>query len=262
MISFIHCGGPGMASYRYRTAIPAMELGAKINDASANILVFSKPIQSDVALANKAKQRGAKIVVDFCDDHMNWPHYQAMLDLADTVICPTAKMADRLHKAVVIPDPYEFDEADPHCNGNNVLWFGNAVNIASLNRVLPDLQDYPLRVVSNVSGAIPWSMETMLYEFGRADIVIIPSTKDYKSPNRALEAIRQGCFVVAEPHPSISELPGIWIGNIKEGIEWATRNILKANKQTKMAQDYIRKKYSPATVGNAWRTTLSALDCT
>jgi hypothetical protein len=66
-----------------------------------------------------------------------------------------------------------------------------------------------LRVVSNFEGAIPWSKETMLEEFARADIVVIPTTASYKSANRAIEAIRQGCFVVAEPHPALEGFPDL-----------------------------------------------------
>ena len=260
MISFIHRGGENMASYRYRCAIPAKELGASINDLSADVVIFAKPMDGDAESARLIQKLGSKVIVDFCDDHLDWPHYRAMLDLADAVTCPTEKMAERLRWDVtVIPDSYEFDEVEPHCNGNNVLWFGNAVNWGSLARVLPELNGYPLRVVSNVQGAIPWSMNTMLYEFDRADIVILPSTKDYKSPNRALEAIRQGCFVVAEPHPSINDFPGIWIGSIKEGIEWANQNQLEARNQTTLAQNYIREKYSARTLANAWRKVVESV---
>jgi hypothetical protein len=47
--------------------------------------------------------------------------------------------------------------------------------------------------------------------------VVIPATAPYKSANRAIEAIRQGCFVVAEPHPALEGFP-IYIGNIKHAI--------------------------------------------
>jgi hypothetical protein len=260
MISFIHAGGPHMASYRYRVAIPARELNARINDLSADVVIFSKPTGQDVESALNVKRRGGKIIVDFCDDHMTLPHYRAMLDLADAITCPTEKMAERLRwDAQVIPDAYEFDESEPHCNGNNILWFGHAVNFPSLQRILPDLGGMRLRVVSNVPGCIPWSLETMRYEFSKADIVIIPYTKDYKSPNRAIEAIRQGCFVVAEPHPSLKDFPGIWIGNIKEGVEWAQQNLSDAKSLTKKTQNFVLKRYSPQTQANAWRKVIQGL---
>lgn len=261
MISFIHCGGPKMASYRYRTEIPARELGASINDFSANVLIFSKPQETEVEAAISLKKNGRKIVVDFCDDHMDWPHYRAMLDLADVITCPTENMATRLRwDAHVIPDPYEFNEVAPHCNGDHLLWFGHATNKASLARLCVMLPDEAnLRVVSNMPGTIPWSIETMEREFFAADIVIVPKTEDYKSPNRTVESIRQGCFVVAEQHPSLKDFPGIWIGDIKEGIEWATKNQQEARNRTLEAQHYIRNKFSPQTQANAWKTVLAGL---
>lgn len=256
--SFIHRGGVSMASYRYRALIPAQTLEYPINDLSADILVYAKPAKNEISEMLEQKALGKRIVVDFCDDHfVTHPHYEEAALLADSVTCPTVGMSIRIRKhgyvgtPTVIPDPYELPEVLPHCSGNRVLWFGHAVNFASLIRVLPRIGGYPLKIVSNVPGSIPWSMDTILREFIAADMVIIPATADYKSPNRAVEAIRQGCFVVAEPHPSLNDIPGIWIGDIKEGIEWAMHNQESANKRTRLAQVYIQK-YSPRTVACAW----------
>jgi hypothetical protein len=258
-ISFIHAGNAGMASYRYRAQIPARELGASINDFTADVLIFAKPQAVEVEIAKDAQARGAKVIADFCDDHFDLPHYREMLKLADEVTCPTEVMATRIG-AKVVPDPYEFPEVLPHCAGGRLLWFGNATNIRSLQRVLPKLAGHSLRVVSNAPGCVPWSTETMFQEFLAADIVILPATKEYKSPNRAIESIRQGCYVVAEPHPSLTGLP-IYIGDIPEGIEWARQNLQEANEQTKRAQDFIRSSFSPKTQADAWRKVLAGLAC-
>lgn len=261
-VSFIHSGGPEMASYRYRAAVPAKELGASLNDLSADTLVFAKPTPQDLWEMGKAKARGATVIVDFCDDHFDWLHYREALRLADIVTCPTEEMKARIlaqaEKPVhVIPDPYEYPELLPHCAGVNLLWFGHATNRHSLERVLDEVQGYPLLVISNFPGAMPWSKETMLQAFPNADIVILPKTDDYKSPNRALEAIRQGCFVVAEPHPSLEGFP-VWIGNIKEGIEWARQNPQLAKDKTLEAQRFVTERYSPQTVASAWRSVIQS----
>lgn len=251
-----------MASFRYRVAIPAKNLDATINNFGADILVFAKPSQPEVKIAHTLKKRGQKIVADICDDHLDWPHYRALLDLADVVTCPTPTLAERLRwDAKVVIDPYEFAEMLPHCRGDRVLWFGNSVNIRSLHRVMPKIKS-PLRVVSNVEGSIPWSIPTLQAELMQADIVILPATKSYKSPNRALEAIRSGCFVVAEPHPSLEGFPGIWIGDIPEGIEWAKQNPEEANQRTRIAQEYIENNYSPCIQANAWRKIIQELAST
>ncbi len=257
MASFIHGGDEAMASYRYRCKIPSLEMGLAMHNLDANVIVFSKPISSDLNLAKELKVRGKKIVADFCDDHFEEPHYQDMLLLADAVTCPTVSMASRIREfgytATVIPDPYEFPQAKPHCNGSKLLWFGHALNYPSLERVLPEIEDYDLRIVSNREGAIQWTPDVMYSEFPRADIVIIPATRSHKSANRAVEAIRQGCFVVAEPHPSLEDFPGIWIGNIKEGIEWATQNPQLANEGTATAQMFV-ENFSPAQTASAWKS--------
>jgi hypothetical protein len=208
----------------------------------------------------RAKARGAWVVVDFCDDHFDWVHYQEALRLADAVTCPTEAMAKIIKEhgrdATVIPDPYEYPKAKPHYKGTNLLWYGHKVNKKSLERIMPDLEGYPLRVVSNFDGAISWSHETMLEEFAKADIVVIPKTEDYKSPNRAIEAIRQGCYVVAEVHPSLEKFP-IWLGDIKEGIEWTKSQNM--NELISKAQKFVTAEYSPKILIDKWKIATKRL---
>jgi hypothetical protein len=250
--SFHHLGNESMASYRYRCKIPAEGLGVPVNE-EADIYILSKPSSFDMKKKN--------YVADFCDDHFDWPHYQVILKNALLVTCPTEAMKAIIRRqgreAIVIPDPYEYPLEEPHCNGGNLLWYGHGVNIGSIVRIFRKYPEYQgARVVSNVQGAIPWSYETMLEEFKLADIVLMPATKEYKSPNRTIEAIRQGCFVVAEPHPSINDFP-IFIGDIKEGVEWAKSNPQQANQMILEAQSYI-ERYSPKIVIDAWRKTLES----
>ena len=263
--SFIHWSDNKSASWRYRAKIPAGDW-ASLNDLTADTLVFAKPQAHELMDMARAKARGAWVVVDFCDDHFDWVHYAEALRLADAVTCPTEEMARCIRAlgrdAIVIPDPFEYPLKKPHCKGVNLLWYGHKVNKHSLERILPDLAGYPLRVVSNFAGAIPWSKKTMLKEFARADIVVIPATETYKSANRAIEAIRQGCFVVAEPHPALEGFP-VYIGNIKDGIEWTLQN--KANRLTSKAQSFVTERFSPQTLIDKWKTatkrpTTSAVD--
>ena len=252
--SFIHWGDKTSASWRYRAKIPSKGW-ATLNDFTADTLIFAKPQANELMHMARAKARGAWVVVDFCDDHFDWVHYKEALRLADAVTCPTEAMAQIIkghgRDAMVIADPYEYPEAKPHYNGVNLLWYGHAVNRHSLERVMPDLEGYPLRVVSNFGGAIPWSHETMLEEFARADIVVIPKTEEYKSPNRAIEAIRQGCFVVAEPQPSLKDFP-IWLGDIKEGIEWTKQQ--NVNELISKAQKFVTEWYTPKILIDKWKT--------
>lgn len=260
--SFCHSGKPTMASYRYRCAIPAHFTGSDINNPHADVLVLCKPVMEDVHYTVRAHQRGAAVIVDVCDWHFDLPHYQMLIKMADTVTTPTVWMAQYLREdfgveAIVIPDPFEFPEAAPHCAGDNCLWFGNATNYDSL-RSIRDRMEH-LAVVSNVDGDIPWSHENMLREFAKADIVVMPTTAPYKSANRTIEAIRQGCFVCAEPHPALAEFEGmIHIGSIPEGVKWAQHNPSLANEMTRAAQRYVSTKFAPQTLASAWRKVIQA----
>jgi hypothetical protein len=266
-VSFIHAGGEGWASYRYRGLLLCDELGATMNDYDASTLIFIKPQGPELLALAEAKHRGQRVIVDFCDDHFDWVFYQEFLRLADLVTCPTPTMAERIknvpfhgREAVVIPDPYEFPQEKPHCGGWNCLWFGNAVNQPSLLRIWDDIKDYPVRVVGNFENAIPWSHATMLREFKDADVVLMPATEDYKSANRTVEAIRQGCFVIAEPHPAINGFPGIWIGNIKEGLEWLKKqSVLGIQSRISLAQHYVTEEFTPKTVAAMWRNAIESL---
>lgn len=261
MISFCHYGNENMASFRYRAMIPAREMRATINDAQADTLIFAKPTDEDVDHVATAHSLGKYVIADYCDMHFDRPFYSAILQMADAVTCPTRWMSDFIREefgieASVVPDPYEFDEVEPHCNGGKLLWFGHALNINSLERVMPLLGGMEVAIVSNIDGAIPWSIQAVQEQMEIADIVLIPETAPYKSPNRTLEAIRRGCFVVAEPHPALNDIPGIWIGNIRKGIEWASHNPQDANLRTKKAQEFVRKTYSPRIQADAWRTAI------
>jgi hypothetical protein len=250
-----------MASYRYRAEMPAGWLNATVNDLSASTLIFSKPHPRELLWMAKARKAGKRVIVDFCDNHFEWQHYQEALRLAHIVTCPTGRLADCIealcgYRPFVIPESWEFPEAAPHCSGNRVLWFGHAVNQAGLFRVAPDLEGFDLHVVGNFEGAIPWSLPTMAVEFAWADAVILPSTADYKSANRAVEAIRQGCFVIAEDHPALRDIPGIWIGNIKEGLRWMQQNRQSVRSRIFLSQSLVMEKFSPKIVTAMWKKVI------
>jgi len=262
-VSFLHGGGPHMASYRYRVQIPAQQLGWSINDPAADVLIFSKPVPNDLVRAEQAKSRGATMLVDVCDAHLHRPEYQRLILMADGVTCSSAFLKQLIEEdlgpsATVIDDPYECEEAPPHVTGGKLFWFGHASNLYSLDPYLPLLKDYDVRVMSNGVGTIPWSPDGLRDELAKADIVILPETAPYKSANRAVEAIRSGCFVVADPHPSLDDLPGIWTGNIVKGVAWASQNPSLACERLTQSQAYVRARYMPERVANAWKMTVRA----
>lgn len=263
-ISFLHAGNETWASWRYRAAAPAAWLGATLNDPTADVLVFSKPTPADPRVAERAKRDGRTVIVDICDPHLYRAEYQYLVRVADVIVCATPVTATTVMTLKVpapihvIPEAYAFKERPPHCVRSDVLWFGHSVNYDSYQRVAPTLEDYPVRVMSNVPGALQWCLSGLAVELTAADIVILPATAPHKSANRAVEAIRQGCFVVAEPHPSLSGIPGIWIGNIRDGVKWATTYPSEANARTVLAQNYVRERFSPDAIGQHWRDVITA----
>lgn len=262
-ISFFHDRDDRQASYRYRGAIPSAALGLTMNDESADVWILSKITKASPTLLEKGKMLGKVVIADVCDAHLSLPYYRMVIEHADAVTTPTPLLAqfileDCSREAVVIDDPYEFEECPPHVRGKNLLWFGHATNYSGLDMFRPALADYPLRMVSNIEGFIPWSLETMRQEFAAADIVLLPDSAPTKSANRAVEAIRQGCFVVATPHPSLEEIPGIWVGDLLKGVAWASTHPQDANERLIQSQAYVRARYSPAHVANAWKTLATA----
>lgn len=261
-VSFIHCGGEKLASYRYRVMMPHREFGAQVNNREADVLIFSKPQAHEVEWARVAKDRGQTVIVDYCDMHFGWQHYREIMQYADMITCPTKTMADWMKAdfdvdVTVIADPYEQEEKPPHVTGGKLLWFGNSMNYFSIEKWLPFL-DGELCIISSseVPKAIPWSPETMRKAFAWADIVLLPETAPYKGANRAVEATRQGLFVVADFHPALDSFPGIWQGSILEGIKWAQANLAECNSMVSTAQAHVSKTYAPAILASAWKQTI------
>lgn len=271
-----------MASYRYRCMIPMRELrklGAKVEIGFGNTMVFGKHFDTkDADVAASLKQQGGRVVFDVCDDYFGRQfdaHYRAMIDLADVVTCPTETMADRIltetgKGAVVIADPYELPEYPPAMRKDGelrVLWYGHHTNQPSLIAEAPSLKGYELLVVSDVKieGApyMPWSRDAMRHALSWCDVVIIPvenvPQNRCKSPNRMVEAIRSGKYVVANPMPAY-EPYGMWQGDIGEGLRWVSENREAAMDAVRIAQLLVREINAPALIGRQWLDALEGSD--
>jgi hypothetical protein len=263
-VAFLHPGTPEMASFRYRTLIPAEQLKAKVNMTDADTVVIGKPVHLD--LVRQLKSEGRKIVADFCDDHFSHPTmgdlYHETAKIADFCVCPTEEMRKRIpaQKVVVIPDPYEMEELEPHAFGENLLWFGHNAGLSAIGFKYANLT-----VVTgpNINeGMIRWSPESLKAEMLKANIAIFPTAKghEYKSPNRLVNALRMGLFPVCDRHPSYEEFKKfIWMTEVPTGIKWAREFKRELNDLVKQGQNYIRDRYSPEAIGAQWKEVLEAL---
>jgi len=250
-----------MASYRYRAMIPAKQIGASINGGEAQVVVFSKPFPEDYELAKSIKGK-CKIVVDVCDDHTDVELYQQMIELADKVTCPTEEMSRRLGGADVIPDPYEEEETPPHSQGKKALWFGHRTNLKDILPYTQKLKNIDLTIMSgpNVDGVVPWSLEAQHKALRENNLVLIPTRTDYKSPNRLINSIRAGCFVLAGYSPAHDEFKQFcYIGNILVAKQWLGEFGWMTDELVKNGQDYIRDKYSPEAIGKRWEQVLDSI---
>jgi hypothetical protein len=251
----------GLASYRYRAEIPERELRKQGWPVGNDILVCSKH-------GWELRPGYKHIVFDISDDHFHGihePHYRKIAQEASLITCPTAEMAKIILRetgktATVIPDPFEQRETKAKIH-DALLWYGHASNAIDLERELPNLVGYKIEIVSNIKTFTQWSPANMDRAFNTAGLVVIPTGKSMaKSGNRAVEAIRRGLFVVANPLPAYADL-GMWQGDIRQGVDWALSHRGEVLRRIKNAQDYVRHEYSPQRIGRMWAAALGTI-CT
>lgn len=272
-----------LASYRYRIKIPSeyfREWGHEV--------VIGKPEQADVGVFSKhfnprdpeyARQptRYGRVVFDVCDYHLDGPyrdHYERMMALADVITVGTEELGRMIRESTdrdvkVIQDPYEYEEKEPRYNKcERILWFGHASNIGPLMREVNDgvFNGKQLMVISNPNElfpTVPWSNEAMKRGLDECDVVVIPQQNNRKNrckgANRMVESIRSGRFVIANEMPAHNQFKEwMYIGDIKEGIEWLKQNKSEARDRIAMAQKYVQQTFSPEKISRSWLSALTS----
>jgi hypothetical protein len=297
-INFVTVANEGIASYRYHNQIPAnqlKELGHEVNispmpSLDADIYCFSKHFNSgDYWYMRGLQAEGKKTVFHCCDNHFNTKmadHYHRMIKGVDKVIASTEELASVIKietgvNATVIYDPYEMEEAEPRFKPNGklkLLWYGHPSNIQPLLDIWPRLGAYNVMIMSDPNLTIdieggkgqvpvaPWSMKNVNEALDQCDAVIIPSAmgerQNVKSPNRLVEAIRKGKYVLADPLPSYQVFDKwAWIGDIEKGLgllESQDKDVIEG--RIRDAQAYIRENHSPELIGKQWEGVLDGRD--
>ncbi len=274
---FIHRHGPTFASFRYRAEIPAKAIGASVNGGEGSVYIFSKPTPDDLILAKECKAEGIKVVADLGDDHFRhpvWgPIYVELAKLADAIVTPTENMAVRILKYIdrkvdaVIPDPYEEALTTPHANGPaRYVWFGHAGNLKDMEPYWNFIKNMPMTFVTGTNprkdfNYLHWTPEEQTAQLHKAQVAFLPIRKgvEYKSPNRLVNAIRAGCFVMTDRHPSTLEFRRYcWVGNVMTGVKWAQHFHNELNDIVAEGQTYC-EKFSPENVGKQWTQLLHSL---
>lgn len=262
---------PAIASTRYRAMLPAAYLrqhGVELCGDDGDLLVVGKHGWNASLV-----ERYRAFIFDVCDDWFGndelGQFYKQMCAKATLVTCNSDAMRFRIHQvtgrsAMVIPDPYEHEEWAPSW-GEGLLWFGNPLNLRDFFRAVRKMEgiSVPMGCISRHEDymsdelkqlIIPWSPTAVDKGFKSAAVVILPTgLSQCKSANRLLESVRAGKFVVAEPMPAYEEFADfVWVGDLREGVEWALANEKECLKRVKKCQAYIRKRYSMEAIGPKW----------
>lgn len=229
------------------------------------------------------------------------PHLRRMIALAGTIVTTSATLQQKIKQesgkdAFVIGDPFEGPRGVPRWSGGGgrlkALWFGHPVNLPSLYQALPALlqagkkRAVDLRIVTERVEGIEreckefnarhrntlslrfaeWSNAETWGSLEAADFVVIPAVPDHprslaKSPNRIIESLWAGRFVLAHPIPSYMEFNDwAWIGrDLVEGMGWMMDNGALIEARIRSAQEHIARTYSPGVITSEWEKVLGQI---
>ena len=193
--------------------------------------------------------------------------------------------------ALIIDDPYEraIEEPTfkPHKKNLNICYFGGRksfwlVNweevIAGLNYVCKQLGvEYILNCITQKhllaskkithhyypDGPVimyEWNYELQKDLVKKSDFVLLPVPNEnplvfsYKSPNRVIDSIAQGKYVISTNGVISYEQFGdfIGLGSLQRNIKWAIQNPKDVISKIKEGQKYIKKYHSPEVIAKQW----------
>jgi hypothetical protein len=280
-IGFLTPFCPGRASHRYRVQAPILALrrmGENAHINSGDVTIFGKHEDILGKAVGAIRKRGGTVIFDVCDDHFKSspkyaPAYFSGCKEADVVVSSTATIQRRVKEetgrdSVIIGDPYLFPECSPAMvnGGRNILWYGHCNNIPGLLEIMPKLTG-TLTIVSNIDIATRgWSHNNTLDALAWCDVVIIPTSVENqyivpgdlphpagKSPNRLVEAVRRGRYVITDTVVEAYKPYGMWHGDILEGLDWVRRNPREALDQVRKAQSLVKQLNDPMEIGKQWR---------
>ena len=193
--------------------------------------------------------------------------------------------------ALIIDDPYERAIEEPtfkpheknlnicYCGGRKSFWLVNWEEvIASLNYVCKQLGvEYILNCITQKhllaskkithhyypDGPVimyEWNYELQKDLVKKSDFVLLPVPNEnplvfsYKSPNRVIDSIAQGKYVISTNGVISYEQFGdfIGLGSLQKNIKWAIQNPKGVISKIKEGQKYIKKYHSPEVIAKQW----------
>lgn len=263
-VNFVTRGGPHLVSYRGRITAPAIlmrERGWKVSigdyQPGASVHVFSKHWNKEQDLY-RIKQSPCGIF-DVCDDHFDGPHasyYRAMCDAAKVVVTSSEGLKEIAGRGVVIYEPYELPEGKVRTpTEKKALWFGHQANLYTVAPHLEAMKGlgWDIRLVMNAPperpNFFPFSLRTLKEQLSWCHVVLLPQPKAWKSPNRMVETFRAGRL------PMLDKIPAYEGWGVPTGDLWSRlETVLETDwtPQLLMAQERVRREFSPQAVGKAW----------
>jgi hypothetical protein len=237
------------------------------------------------------KAKGVKFIFDICDDKFGqhgevW--FRACKE-ANLITTTCELLKNRIKEttgktAHIIPDPTEREKGEPIFNPGdhlNLCWYGGRKSFSLFNwdEVISDIESVTKNYTIHAVTAKPekaskrihhilntkkiimydWSFEKQGQMVKDCDIVLIPLPKGMplvkvKSPNRLVDGLQQGRFVIAhkgiESYEQFKDF--VCLGDIKDGLKWALNNKEEVIEKIKRGQQYIEQYHSAEEIGRRW----------
>tara|TARA_A100001011_G_scaffold300508_1_gene313864 strand:- start:127 stop:1104 length:978 start_codon:yes stop_codon:yes gene_type:complete len=192
--------------------------------------------------------------------------------------------------ALIIDDPFEREIEEPRFKPQknlNICYYGGRKSfwlvdweevIAGLNFVSKELKvKYTLNCITqkhllaskNIThhyypeGPVvmyEWDYEVQRELVNKSDFILLPVPNNnplvisYKSPNRVIDSIAQGRYVITTNGVTSYEQFGdfIGLGSLQRNIKWAIENPKSVISKIKEGQNYIKKYHSPEVIAKQW----------
>ena len=192
--------------------------------------------------------------------------------------------------ALIIDDPFEREIEEPKFKPQknlNICYYGGRKSfwlvdweevIAGLNHVCKELGvKYTLNCITqkhllaskNIThhyhpeGPVvmyEWDYEVQRELVNKSDFILLPVPNNnplvisYKSPNRVIDSIAQGRYVITTNGVTSYEQFGdfIGLGSLQRNIKWAIQNPKGVISKIKEGQKYIKKYHSPEVIAKQW----------
>lgn len=289
------------SSSRLRASIPAENYGKVISNIhdieDDDIVVFSK--KSSIPEIQYVMNRDIKFIFDICDDQFKDPAYVNLFSYAcshcDLITVPSQTMKELAEyytnkKVFITLEPYERERRQSFFSPSDVLkilFFGSVDNFSAVpwqdivNGLASNNIKFKLDAIINYQSMYnvnesffqthEWSFDKQTKLLDECDLVLLPFKNNSKnistkSPNRIVESINRGKFVVTnygvDSYKDFKNF--IFLDNydkLVDGILWSLNNKEEVIQKIVDGQKYIDDNYSVDSVSETWKQAYELAKC-